>query len=121
MSDEWILLSSEQEEINQATDMFNATIEQLVTNAGLAFFDAESLLEEVALNGYSSDGFTLTTDLVFGGLFSLDGLHYTARGGAVVANEMMKVMDATYDSNFEEAGELFDIGDFPIIYSPALQ
>lgn len=121
MSDEWILLSSEQEEINQATDMFNATIEQLVANTGLAFFDAESLLEEIALNGYSSDGFTLTTDLVFGGLFSLDGLHYTARGGATVANEMMKVIDATYDSNFEEAGELFDIGDYPTIYSPALQ
>ena len=41
MSDEWILLSTEQEEINQATDMFNATIEQLVTNAGLAFFDVK--------------------------------------------------------------------------------
>jgi hypothetical protein len=53
-------------------------------------------------------------------LFSLDGLHYTARGGAIVANEMMKAIDATYDSNFEEAGVLNDIGSYPIIYSPAM-
>jgi len=120
MSDEWILLSSEQEEIVEATAMFNATIEQLTANSGMGLFDAEALLEEIALNGYSSDGFTLTADLIFGGFFSLDGLHYTARGGSVVANEIMKLIDATYESNFEEAGALYDIGEFPVIYSAAL-
>ena len=120
MSDQWILLSTEQEEILQATDMFNATIEQLAANAGLGLFDANALLEEIALSGYSSDGFTLTADLIFGGFFALDGLHYTARGGSVVANEMMKVIDATYDSNFELAGALYDIGEYPVIYSAAL-
>jgi len=120
MSDEWILLSTEQEEIKDATAMFNQTIEQLTANAGLGLFDAEALLEEIALSGYSSDGFTLTADLIFGGFFSLDGLHYSARGGSVVANEIMKVIDATYESNFEEAGALYDIGEYPVIYSPAL-
>jgi len=120
MSDEWVLLSSEQQEIVEATEMFNGTIEQLAANAGLALFDAEALLNEIALTGYSSDGFNLTADLIFGGFFSLDGLHYTARGSSVVANEIMKVIDATYESNFEEAGALYDIGDYPIIYSPAL-
>ncbi len=120
MSDEWILLSSEQDEIIEATAMFNATIEQLTANSGMSLFDAEALLEEIALSGYSSDGFTLTADLIFGGFFSLDGLHYTARGGSVVANEIMKVIDVTYESNFEEASALYDIGEFPVIYSPAL-
>lgn len=121
LSDEWVLLQSEQDEIVEATDMFNQTIQQLGTNAGLAFFDAHTLMNDIEQNGYSSDGFTVTSDLIFGGLTSLDGLHLTARGNAIVANEMMKVIDATFDSNFEEAGVLNDIGDYPTIYSPALQ
>ena len=121
MPDQWVLLPSEQLEVTEATTMFNQTIQQLTSNAGLAFFDAHALLEEIAQNGYSSDGLNVTTDLIFGGLFSLDGLHYNARGGAIVANEMMKAIDATYESNFEEAGVLNDIGNYPVIYSPALQ
>lgn len=121
LSDEWVLLASEQEEIIEATLMFNQTIEQLSTNSGLAHFDAYALMNDIATGGYSSDGFNVTTQLVFGGLFSLDGLHLTGRGNAIVANEMMKVIDATFDSNFEEAGALNDLGDYPIIYSPALQ
>jgi len=120
MPDQWVLLSSEQEEIIQATSAFNATIEQLTTNAGMALFDAHAMLEEISTSGYSSDGFTLTNQLIFGGFFSNDGIHYTARGGAAVANEMMKVIDASYESNFEEAGMLNDIGDYPQIYSPVL-
>lgn len=120
MPDQWVLISAEQEEIIQATSAFNSTIEQLTTNAGLALFDAHAMLDEIATNGYSSDGFTLTNQLISGGFFSLDGIHYTARGGAAVANEMMKVIDAAYESNFEAAGMLNDIGDYPQIYSPVL-
>ena len=62
----------------------------------------------------------MTTTFLFGGLFSLDGIHLTARGNAIVANEMMKLIDATYESNFEAAGMLNNIGDYPQIYSPVL-
>ncbi len=120
MADKWVLIPSEQNEIIEATAGFNQTIEQLVANAGLAFFDADELMNQINDSGYSSDGFTVTADFLTGGMFSLDGLHLTARGNAVIANEMMKEIDATYESNFEEAGELFDLGDYPTIYSPAL-
>ncbi len=108
-------------EIDLATNEFNVTIKALSSSAGLAFLDAYALTNEVAENGYSSDGFTVTTDFLGGGLFSLDGFHLTARGNAIIANEMMKVIDFTYDSNFEEAGALNNIGDYPTIYSIALQ
>lgn len=121
MPDKWVLVPSEQEEIENATVMFNQTLQQLSSNMGLAFFDAYSLMNDIAAGGYSSDGFNVTTQLVFGGLFSLDGLHLTGKGSAIVANEMMKAIDATYDSNFEAAGVLNDIGDYPVIYSPAME
>ena len=121
LADSWVLLPSEQDEIIEATIGFNQTIEQLTANAGLAFFDAAQLMDDIAEEGYSSDGFNITAAFLSGGLFSLDGLHLTGRGNALVANEMMKVIDAAYDSNFEKAGGLNDLGDYPVIYSPALR
>ncbi|MGI9531237.1 G-D-S-L family lipolytic protein [Lutimonas sp.] len=120
LADTYVLIPTEQMEISDATAAFNATIAQLTTNAGLAAFDAFALINQIHESGYSSDGFNITTEFIFGGLFSLDGLHLTARGNAIVGNEMMKVIDATYESNFEEAGMLNDIGDYPQIYSAAL-
>ena len=121
LADNYVLVPSEQTEISEANIAFNQTIEQLAANAGLPVFDAYSLLNDISENGYSSNGFTVTGEFIFGGLFSLDGIHLSARGNAVLANEMLKLIDATYDSNFEEAGALYDIGDFPTIYSAALR
>lgn len=121
LADQWVLLPSEQDEIMDATFGFNQTIAQLAANSGLALFDAAGLFDRIAESGYSADGYNVTTDLIFGGLFSLDGIHLTARGQAIVANEMMKAIDATFESNFEAAGVLNDLGDYPSIYSPALQ
>lgn len=120
MPDTYVLVPSEQEEVSEATLMFNETIAQLTSNAGLAEWDAYAFSNRIATIGYSSDGFNFNGSLIFGGVFSLDGLHFTGRANAVIANEIMKLIDATYGSNFEEAGVLFDVGDYPVIYSPAL-
>jgi len=48
-------------------------------------------------------------------------VHPTARGYALIANDFMKAIDATYGSNFEASGNLVDIGNFPTNYSPTLQ
>ena len=64
--------------------------------------------------------FELNGSLVFGGIFSLDGVHATARGNAFVANELLKLIDASYGSNFEEAGKLFKARDFETFYPEVL-
>lgn len=121
LDDKWVLTPSEQSEIMAATDMFNMKISSSVNNAGLAFFDANAIMQELADSGIQSDGFTLTADLVLGGAISLDGVHPTARGYSLIGNEILKAIDATYGSNFEEAGALNDIGDYPVFYSTDLQ
>ena len=78
------------------------------------------MLVQAANGGVTSGDFTLTDDLVFGGLFSLDGVHLTARGYALAANELLKAIDAAYESNFEASGSLVDIGNFPTNYPPDL-
>ena len=75
-----MLIPSEQAEIKTAIDTFNATIKAAATQAGLAFVDANALLNQLANGGIMSNNFNLNSSLVFGGAFSLDGVHPTARG-----------------------------------------
>lgn len=83
--------------------------------------DANTLLNQLADGGIMSGDFTLTSNLVTGGAFSLDGIHPTARGYALLANEFMKAIDLTYGSNFEASGNLVNVGNFPTNYPANLQ
>ena len=121
LADKWVLLPSEQAEIAAATEAFNQIIEATAAQAGLALVDANSLLNQLANGGITSGDFTLTSSLVVGSAFSLDGIHPTARGYALIANEFMKAIDDTYGSNFEASGNLLNVGDYPTNYSPTLQ
>ena len=121
LEDKWVLLPSEQAEIKTATDNFNATIAAASSSAGLAFVDANALMQTLANGGFKDGDYTLTANLVTGGAFSLDGIHPTARGYALIANQFMKAIDATYGSNFELSGSLYDIGNYPTNFSPTLQ
>ncbi len=121
LDDKWVLIPSEQMEVKIATDAFNAIIKNEASAAGLAFVDANSLMQKIANGGVASGNYILTSSLVTGGAFSLDGVHPTARGYALLANEFLKSIDATYGSNFEVADELNNIGDYPTNYNPALQ
>ncbi len=121
LADKWVLTPEEQEEIATATAAFNITIENTATQAGLAFVDANALLNELNTTGIASGNFILASNLVTGGMFSLDGFHLTSRGYALTANEFMKEIDVTYGTNFEVSGNLVDIGNYPTNYSPQLQ
>ncbi|MEM5563593.1 G-D-S-L family lipolytic protein [Psychroserpens sp. AS72] len=121
LEDKWVLLPAEQAEIAIATNGFNSTISATASQAGLAFVDANLLLTQLANGGITTGDFTLTSNLVTGGAFSLDGVHPNARGYALIANEFMRAIDATYGSNFEASGNFVDVGNYPTNYSENLQ
>lgn len=120
LDDKWVLIPSEQAEIASATASFNATIESAANNAGLAFVDANALLNQLANGGISSGDYILTASLVTGGAFSLDGVHPNSRGYALIANEFLKAIDVTYGSNFEASGNLVNIANYNTTYSAQL-
>ena len=121
LEDKWVIVPTEKDEIITAIDGFNATIQAAAATAGFGFVDANAIFQQMAAGGYTDGDFTPTADLVFGGAVSLDGVHPTSRGYALVANEFLKAIDATYGSNFEASGNLVDIGDYPTNYSYTLQ
>ncbi len=122
LSDTYVLLPEEQMEIASATDAYNASIASIASSKGLALVDLNSVLNEATTSGISFDSYVLNTNLVTGGLVSLDGVHLTARGYAYMANSFLKAIDATYGSNFSTATNgLAKAGDYPTNYSPMLQ
>ncbi|WP_452220011.1 SGNH/GDSL hydrolase family protein [Lacinutrix salivirga] len=121
LEDKWVLLPTEQIEIKTATDAYNATIASVASSNGLALVDLNSILSEASTTGVVFDDYNLTTDLVTGGLVSLDGIHLTARGYALMANKFLEAIDATYGSNFVASGNVAKAEDFPTNYSPTLQ
>ena len=121
LGDTFVLTPEEQEEIATATNAYNATISSVASTKGLALVDLKSILEEAANNGIEFDAYTSNTGFITGGLVSLDGVHLTARGYALMANGFLEAIDATYGSNFKASGNLAKADDFPVFYPPTLQ
>jgi hypothetical protein len=78
---------------------YNNTITTQAKARGLAVFDAYTYLNNVKLSGLEVDGISLSSSYITGGLFSLDGVHLTPRGYAIIANEFIKATNSTYGSN----------------------
>jgi lysophospholipase L1-like esterase len=121
LADNWVLTETEIQEVISATDNFNAKLASAAEQADFAFFNANEFWQNLTNGNFSSNNFTPTPGLVVGGLFSLDAVHPTSRGYAIIANEFMRAIDAKYGSNFEASGNLLDIGDYPTNYSPTLE
>ena len=122
LGDQWVLTPQEQASIKTATDAYNTTIAAIASaNPNIALVDFKGVLTE-ASTGIKFDGYTMNTKLVTGGLVSLDGVHLTARGYALMANKILAAIDAKFGSNFSTATNgLAKAGDYPTNYSPALR
>lgn len=121
LEDKWVLTVDEVNEVAIAVNSYNATIQALATSKGIAFVDANAIMQQVADGGVKFDEFTMKSELIFGMTFSLDGVHPTARGYAFMANEILKAIDMTYGSNFEVSGNLLKADDYTTFYPVGLQ
>lgn len=120
LADQWALTVNEINEIATATASYNSTIAALANQNGLILIDANSILSDISTNGAVFDEFQLNGSLVFGGVFSLDGVHPTARGNAFLANIILRAIDEAYGSNFEASGSLLKAVDFTTLYPEVL-
>jgi hypothetical protein len=110
-----ILDASEIQTAAQSTSEFNASISAAVNKYSSqfalvninAFFNA--IRASDASGGTEFGGIKFTTTFVTGGLFSLDGVHPTAQGYAIVANEFLKTINSKFGANYK----LVDIANIP--------
>ena len=92
-------LSEEQiNEIRQATVGYNDVIRDIAEENNLAFVDIYSLLQE-SITGITYDGINFNTGYITGGVFSLDGVHLSPRGNAIIANYFIDAINVKYESS----------------------
>lgn len=112
LADNWVLSKDEIAELKTATDAYNAAIQAIASSKNLAFVNANALMTRVANGGITKDNVIVTSNYVTGGGFSLDGVHPSPRGYALIADEFFKAINATYGSNFKGV----NIGTYRILY-----
>ncbi len=87
--------------IESARTSYNATISGLASgSANLALYDAADDLNELRTNGIlvGDNPVPLTSSFISGGAFSLDGVHPTATGYAVLANGIIDALNAEFNA-----------------------
>ncbi|WP_285269683.1 SGNH/GDSL hydrolase family protein [Kaistella rhinocerotis] len=99
LEDKYVLTEKETARVTTATTAYNAALKSIATAKGLAFVDANAKMIELSKgSGIQFDGVKYTATFVTGGTFSLDGVHLTGRGYALIANEFIKAINTTYKS-----------------------
>lgn len=99
LANQYILTKAEVAKVQAATTAYNTAIKSIATAKGLAFVDANAKMAELSkASGIQYNGVKYTATFVTGGTFSLDGVHLTGRGYALIANEFIKQINSKYRS-----------------------
>jgi lysophospholipase L1-like esterase len=87
-----VLTNAEAAAISARIDIFNDIIAEQAAAHDAVLVDINALLDRIDERGYVVGGQRLTTDYL-GGLFSLDGVHPTNTGYAIIANEFIHALN----------------------------
>ena len=117
LADNWVLSKDEVAEVKVATDAYNVTIKAVADAKGLAFVDTKAIMAQLSTSGIRFGNFHITAAYVTGGAFSLDGVHPSARGYALISNYFASSINATYTATLRPV----DLGLYPIQYPASIQ
>lgn len=99
LPNQYVLDTGEQATLNARITEFNGIMKAQADAKGLAFVDPNIVLSQLAsTGGLQQNGITYTNAFIQGGVFSLDGIHFTPAGYALMANEIIKGINAKYSS-----------------------
>lgn len=110
---QFVLDEDEVVNVKFATTQFNNIIAEAAERTGIAFLDINNLMQTLT-TGYKYDGVSYSPTFVTGGTYSLDGIHLSPRGYALVANEIIKATNLTYKSSLP----MVNVNQYPGIKFP---
>jgi hypothetical protein len=93
--DEFVLTSAELTEIRNAIYAYNTILMSKANQKSLAFVDVHTWMEKLK-SGIVYNGVSCSLKFVSGGVVSLDGVHFTPKGNALLANEFLKAVNTKY-------------------------
>lgn len=97
----YVLTSGEADKVKNAVVAYNDKLKAVADAKGLAYVDVNAFMAKVK-TGIVYNGVSINTTFVSGGAFSLDGVHLTPLGNAMLANEFIKAINSKYGSTIPE-------------------
>ena len=93
-----VLTAANAAKLRAAVDAYNRIIAEEASKKGAALVDIHRLADRISRSGISANGQILTSEFL-GGIFSLDGVHPTNTGYAVIANAFIEAMNLKFDAD----------------------
>lgn len=112
--DQFTLVTPEIQKVDAAIAAYNQVISNTAEAKGLALVDFNSIIQNIAANGYMVDGVEFTIAYIRGNLFSLDGIHLTPQANAMVADYFIQAINAKYGAAIPEV----NVSEYPPIVLP---
>ena len=94
-----LLYPSEVSLLKTRINDYNSQIQTLATADGYKVFDTSALIAGITSTGRDFGGMTVTGKYLQGGFFSYDGVHPTQLGYAIVANDFVNFVNASYGAS----------------------
>ena len=94
-----ILRASAAADIRARVNALNAAILSVAQENGAVVYDLNAFLGAVRSRGVTAGTRALTADYL-GGFYSLDGVYPSATGHALIASDILRVLNATYGQSF---------------------
>lgn len=95
----YVLTSDEITRIQQAIGGYNNSIEKIANNYNLPIADMRYYLKGVIDSGARYNGARFNFDAINGNFFSLDGIHFTGKGNALIANSVINTINDYYKAS----------------------
>lgn len=102
IENQYVLDRTEVALVKDYVKSYNNTIRNAAERKGLALADTYSLLNKVRQMGILINGASMNATFIFGGVFSLDGVHLTPKGNAIITNQLINAINQQYDSKLPE-------------------
>lgn len=110
-----VLQKRDVKKLRRAIAIYNAEIAFLAAAHHAVLFDAHAWFDGIRAHGYDVDGKHLTAGFL-GGIVSLDGIHPTNTGYAIIANEFIKRMNSQMGTHIPLADIAAIAAEDPLIF-----
>ncbi|MCW8850729.1 MAG: SGNH/GDSL hydrolase family protein, partial [Melioribacteraceae bacterium] len=94
----FVLDENEQFTVDLITASYNTSIALASLKYNFELVDIHDFFKNIAIDGYTTDGVTFTSEYIFGGIFSLDGVHPSSQGYAIIANQFIEKINSAFDA-----------------------
>ncbi|MBI3940746.1 MAG: hypothetical protein HY315_07915 [Acidobacteria bacterium] len=116
-----VVSAATQTAVRSRVQALNTEVAGLARQAGANVYDLKALLTRIKSNGLQAGSKTLTADFL-GGFYSLDGYYPGVTGHALIANELLQLLNQTYRTSYPLLDLAGIAADDPAIrFTPAIK